>query len=560
MQLKDFEAKSHGFWLGILLAVAYFLLMFGNGMLSLTHPDEVFYVQTAKEMVQYKSWLTPMIFDWPQFEKPIFFYWLLVVGIKLAGLSPFMARFWPALFGIIGVAAVYGIAWVLFRNKRTAFLSGMVLAASFIHLAMSRAVLTDMTFSVLTVLSFGSFCWAYYQRAYKNAGVILFFIFMGLAVLTKGLLGVCFPFTVVLSFLISQKDLKFLKSSATGVGAALFVLIAVPWHIVMYQWYGRAFVDEYWHNVHVSRIFVAEHPRNDTWYFYFAIMFAGIMPFSLFWPVMLRTVMGAIRKAGAHTAQLSLLVSWICSTYVFVQIAHSKLASYILPVFPAAAILMGYYLNRVLSEYEEKKIEPRAIIIVGYVMAAFLIAVAVGGNIAAEMYKAMVPDKQPVYIAAAFAVLWAGVMIFLNVKRRYFALVLSKAGVTMLLLTVALVGIPTAEPWVSCKDVMDEFNKIDRNKTPVLASKFYARGVRYYSDRPVAVININGKGFFTPHPIPFLNSDAKVLDFIKEQKNVYAIVRRQDLEQLERLAPGQFRLTEIGSGIGGKHIVKIEKL
>ena len=173
MLLKDFEQKSHGFWLAILLAAAYFLLMFGNGMLSLTHPDEVFYVQSAKEMVRHKSWLTPMIFDWPQFEKPIFFYWLLMIGIKLAGLSPFMARFWPSIFGIIGVPAVYGIAWVLFRNKRTAFLSGMVLAASFIHLAMSRAVLTDMTFSILTVLSFGSFCWAYYERKYKNIGIIL---------------------------------------------------------------------------------------------------------------------------------------------------------------------------------------------------------------------------------------------------------------------------------------------------------------------------------------------------------------------------------------------------
>src|SRR3989338_7944878 len=78
MRLKDFEQKSHRFWLAILLAAAYFFLMFGNGMLSLTHPDEVFYVQTVKEMVRHKSWLTTMIFDWPQFEKPIFFYWLLV--------------------------------------------------------------------------------------------------------------------------------------------------------------------------------------------------------------------------------------------------------------------------------------------------------------------------------------------------------------------------------------------------------------------------------------------------------------------------------------------------
>ena len=107
---------------------------------------------------------------------------------------------------------------------------------------------------------------------------------------------------------------------------------------------------------------------------------------------------------------------------------------------------------------------------------------------------------------------------------------------------------------------MDEFNKLDQNTTPVLASKFYARGVRYYSDRPVAVINIGGKGFFTPHPIPFLNTDEKVLDFIKEQKDLYAIVRQQDWEILMRLAPGRYQIIEIGKGVGGKHIIKIEQL
>jgi 4-amino-4-deoxy-L-arabinose transferase-like glycosyltransferase len=98
-----FEKRRHAELILILSVIAYFLLMWGNGIVSLTHPDEVFYVQSAKEMVSHNSWMTPLIFDQPQFEKPILFFWLLALGIKFFGLTPFIARFWPALTGKLSV-------------------------------------------------------------------------------------------------------------------------------------------------------------------------------------------------------------------------------------------------------------------------------------------------------------------------------------------------------------------------------------------------------------------------------------------------------------------------
>ena len=77
----------------ILLALAYFCFMFGNGLISLTIPDEVFYAQTAKEMLQQHTWMTPYLFDQPQFEKPIFLYWLLKLGFIIFGINSFAARF-----------------------------------------------------------------------------------------------------------------------------------------------------------------------------------------------------------------------------------------------------------------------------------------------------------------------------------------------------------------------------------------------------------------------------------------------------------------------------------
>ena len=78
MESNWFESKSHGILLAILGILAYFLLMFGNGIVSLTHPDEVFYIQSAKEMLAHNSWLTPMIFGDVQFEKPFLYERLLI--------------------------------------------------------------------------------------------------------------------------------------------------------------------------------------------------------------------------------------------------------------------------------------------------------------------------------------------------------------------------------------------------------------------------------------------------------------------------------------------------
>jgi len=78
-------------------------------------------------------------------------------AIKWFGLTPFVARFWPAFFGIIGVGITYWLAWMLFQRKRLAFISGLILSTSLIYIALSRAVLTDMIFSVLVVISLAFF-------------------------------------------------------------------------------------------------------------------------------------------------------------------------------------------------------------------------------------------------------------------------------------------------------------------------------------------------------------------------------------------------------------------
>ncbi len=553
-----FEGKRHAVLIGILLVLAYTLLMFGNNIVSLTHPDEVFYIQTAKEMLTHKSWLTPIIFDEVQFEKPFLSFALFALAIKIFGLTAFGARFWPALFGIIGVGTVYWISWTLFKRKRLAFLSGVILSSSFIYLALSRAVLTDMIFSVFVTITIGCFCFAYYNRKYKNEGIILYFTVAAIAVLTKGLLGIVFPVAAVLIFLIYEKNLKFLKCRATAWGALLFLGIALPWHLLMYARHGSWFLQEYFYNVHWRRILVSEHARLDNWYFYIMLMFVGVTPWFLFWIPAGRSMFMQFKKKMASRDKLFFLIAWIVSIYAFVQPAHSKLASYIFPAFPAIAIILAYTINEALERAKNGD-SLKLFKMCAYIMSIILGGVAIGGIIAAKQYSDIILNMQPVYWSAGALICIALLMAILNRKKMYLQMLFTYLGVTFTLLGALYFSRSYIEPWVSCKLICNVLLTVDQSQTPILASKFYVRGVRYYTNRPMAVIDINGKGFWSPHPIPFLNKDSMVVDFLNERPVTWAVLKEGNVEDLHRILKNRpFRIEEI-DGIGGKHILRIEK-
>jgi len=548
---------SHGKLIMLLLGISYFFLMFGNGLVSLTHPDEVFYAQSAKEMLAHQSWLTPMIFDQPHFEKPIFFFWLLAACIKWLGLNPFSARLMPAFFGIIGVMVTYWIAWMLFRDKRTAFLSGVILATSFIYIALSRAVLTDMVFSILVVIALAFFYYGFINKDRWDWGIVLCFIFSGLAVLTKGILGILFVFVPAAAFLSFKRELKVFRNQATLWGFLFFLALVIPWHLYMVRAYGQSFIDEYIINDHIRRIFDAEHQKSNTFYFYPMTMIAGMFPWGLFLLPAGFGVYKSVRKSGAYRDQFIFLLCWVFIIWGGVQIAHSKLASYIFPVFPALAVILGSYFEGVISRSESgfsKSMKSFA-----YIISVLLLSVSAAAIIFGQKYSSYVGNAAyPIVFGGLFFVCGLAIFIF-NRKNHFSKLIGAVASISVILLTGLFFGRHYAEPWVSCEKISNVFKEIDQSDSTVLTSKFYVRGIRYYTDRKTAVIDINGEGFFSPHPIPFLRSDGEVIDFLYQQPVTFCIVKESNVKDLERIAEGKFRVTHYEE-IGGKYILKIEQI
>ena len=115
------------------------------------------------------------------------------------------------------------------------------------------------------------------------------------------------------------------------------------------------------------------------------------------------------------------------------------------------------------------------------------------------------------------------------------------------------------EPYLSPRESCEYLLKNYKVDNVILSSKFFARGVKYYTDKDVAVIDMPGTPFFSPHPIPFLNTQEKVRDFLRSQRITYAILKKNSVEDIANLVAGEFKYTVL-KVIGNEHIVKIETI
>jgi len=542
----------------ILASLSYLFFVLGNGVLSLTSPDEVFYAQTAKEMIRHKSWMTPYLFGQPQFEKPVLTYWLLRLGFVLFGVSSFAARFFPAVFAFLGVIAVYLLSLLGFKNEKKAFISSTILMSCGLYVGLARTLFTDMIFSILTLVSLTAFFWGYSSKETKAAGILLSFVFSSLAVLTKGPLGLLIPFLVIIGFLLVKNDIKFLFCRSFLWGIFIFLLLSLPWYIVMIKKYGSGFVHEFFYNDHFRRIIEAEHEGNDKWYFYPFSMASGMFPWSLY---AVASLIYLIKKFRHNAPSIEVfLICWIAVVFVIFQTAHSKLVSYILPLFPALAMISGDFI------YDSALLKKgaRSLFLVSIGTLAMLLLVPIGltaGLMKSSVYlSTYLPSKIPVYyfITALLAIII--LMLFFILRNKLFKSVYIPA----LVMPVFLLAVPMIsndiEPYISSKKACEYLLRNYAVNNTILCSKPFVRGVRYYTDKEVAVINIGGKSLFSPHPVPLLDSDSKARDFLDQQRITYCVLNRSSVvKDVGRLMGNEFKFTVLKI-IGNEYLLRIERL
>jgi 4-amino-4-deoxy-L-arabinose transferase-like glycosyltransferase len=323
------------------LSCLFFTFMLENRPLSV--PDEGRYVEIPREMVASGNYLTPRLNGVKYFEKPVLFYWLEALSIKLFGLNEFTLRLWPALFALFGCLAV-AVAGARLFGRMSGLLSAVVLATSLLYYGMSRAIILDMPVSILLTLALLSFLVGTHEVPGPKRRLHLwgFYAFSALAVLTKGLIGIVIPAMVIGSWIFLLGEWRMLKTLYLPSGLALFLLIAAPWHIMV----GMAnpeFFHFYFIHEHFQRFLTRVHGRYKPFWYFIPIVLLGLFPWSAFLLQAIKhSVPSSWRERHEHRDALFLML-WAGLVFLFFSASSSKLVPYILPVFPPLALLIGRY-------------------------------------------------------------------------------------------------------------------------------------------------------------------------------------------------------------------------
>jgi len=342
--LGDFKVSD--FRLALALAFLAGIFIFWNlGRNALIDWDESIYAGVAREMAEGGDWLTLHWNGETFFEKPPVYFWLTAGLYRFFGVSEFTARFWSAVFGVVGVGALYYFGKKLF-GRRTGIVSALILATTIHWIFQSRNATLDISAAVLVMAALYSFWRAWEDRQAKYWA--LFGSLTGLVFMVKGpVAGVPIVVAGVFSY-IDIFSYDFVRSRKYLLGSFLlatfcFFLVAVPWHYLMYLRYGDRFVNEYffYHMLTRAQTGIEQHGQPFFWYLivvkHWARFWAALFLLSL--PLFLRRIWRGV--GGGEVRGEALLFLWLVLTFLIFSASVSKIQWYIIPIYPPLALLCG---------------------------------------------------------------------------------------------------------------------------------------------------------------------------------------------------------------------------
>jgi 4-amino-4-deoxy-L-arabinose transferase-like glycosyltransferase len=329
-------------WLLLIVTIIWF----GNiEYRKLIKSDEGRYAEIPREMVASGDWITPRLNDLKYFEKPPLQYWATAVAYTVFGEHQWTSRLWVALTGFAGVLLV-GFAGMRLYGFTAGLYAAALLAGSQLYALMSHMNTLDMGVTFFLTLGIVSLLLGQQQendaRTRRN-WMCLSWAALGLAVMSKGLMGLVLPGAALLIYMLVQRDFTLLRRMNLLAGVPLFLIITVPWFYLVMQanpeFFQRFFIYE-----HYTRFTTKDLGRYQPWYYFIPVLLAGMLPWTvLMFDTLARTWKSSVRTDNAFNPDRFLLV-WAIFIYVFFSISGSKLPSYLLPMFPALALLMGKYL------------------------------------------------------------------------------------------------------------------------------------------------------------------------------------------------------------------------
>ncbi|MCG6886279.1 MAG: glycosyltransferase family 39 protein [Proteobacteria bacterium] len=482
-QSQPLSCKSLGVLIAV-VAVIWFALL---GYRDLVDPDEGRYAEIPREMVASGDWITPRLNGFKYFEKPVLHYWVTAISLSLFGDTNGAAR-----LGVV-LLAFLGALWILYLGRRlfgpdAGMYAFLVLCSSLMYVLLGHLNILDLDVSVYLSLGIGALLLAQTQRdrppTVRN-WMLVGWAALALATLSKGLIGLVLPGVALVLYTLWQRDWALWKHLHLGKGLVLFLLITVPWFVLVSR-ANPEFAQFFFIHEHLERYTTTTHERVEPWWFFVPLLFIGAMPW--LW----NSVSALVRPGFAPAATdqggfdpVRFLWVYVVGILLFFSVGQSKLPPYILPVYPALALLIG-------RQLASRPALPG--VFGGYVLTLLAVgygAFAVTGFHDYESPTALLAYRTWILVAMGVLVAGLGLGVVYRLRPRRAIIALAVSG--LLALQLLGWGFQTQSRHRSSHELAEVIKSQVGDDVPVYNVDTFYHSLPFYLGRDVILVGFKGE-------------------------------------------------------------------
>jgi len=324
------------------MALGAFIALWFAGLeyRSLFNPDEGRYAEIPREMLESGDWITPRLNGIKYFEKPPFQYWVTAAAYAAFGQHHWTSRLWTGLSGFLCLGLVFWMGKMLY-GRAVGIISAAVLGSSFLFFVGAHVNTLDMGLTFWLTLGMAAFLSGQLApAATRRRWLLLMWASLALGFLSKGPIAVVLPMMALLAHCALARDWRWLLRLELRWGVPLFALIVAPWFGAV-SLANPEFPAFFFIHEHVDRFLTSAHGRNQPWWFFIPVIALGCAPWTGFLPSAVKDAWSKREISPQRLHYSRFLVVWIGCVFIFFSASGSKLPFYVLPMFPALAVLIA---------------------------------------------------------------------------------------------------------------------------------------------------------------------------------------------------------------------------
>jgi len=389
----DRIAASRGLSTAAIIIVALFCFLPGLTSIDPVDRDEARFAQASRQMLETGDFVDIRFQDQTRYKKPIGIYWLQVTAAEIVGdgaASPIWVYRLPSLLGALAAALLTWWTALALASRRAALLAGLVMAASLLLVVEAHLAKTDAVLLATVLLAHGALAriWlADGDRPYLGLAA-LFWTAIGLGILVKGPIILLVTGLTVAILMAAGGRRGLARRLAAWRGLAWAAALVAPWFVAITMASGGSFVAESVGGDMLAKVFSVRESHGAPPGTYALLLFIS------FWPGAAYLALGApfIRDNGRRPAILFSL-AWALPTWIVFELIATKLPHYVLPTYPALAILAA-------TSIDEGAVRVRGWL--GHVVGFNIVAVPLGFSIGVPILFYLFEGRLPATAVGVF--------------------------------------------------------------------------------------------------------------------------------------------------------------